>query len=577
MNRLIILNNTDLKIDKIKLLFDKFKGKIDVINNFKTDLNKLIEHNLFDFYDNSTYIMMNYPCTFYDDFFDKIHSDFRIDFNSSFLTVKHNLKTEQYTYLRQYDLNNPDNQCDFRVHNFHWKDSNLTMNIHSNTETIVDDKIKTILFIHKNVSFIEKSLYRIVNSIKKGELIVYNYVKAMRYSDIYKLTSKIKTTIHNRGEISSENDIFADMLKVKLKYLGDKNIEKLLFLDNNIYLKENLDLLKILDKEEYVATSHYLDIKGQNFNNLWLEKNEKGYFKSSYTNPVIGKDVETIYMNYIMFFNMKKLREITKNKEIYDGNNNDGVYIGDFDIVISNFITNNGQKILCRYEDTIGHIIGDSKYEGDRWCNIKDIESNFMCWLEEYIDPNCLDVLFNDSKPEYTEPISWLFETKFATPKFCKEMIELVNSYDLWSDGKNNDARLQSGYEPVPTVDVHLNQVDYRDVWDKMLKMVIAPICEKFFVGYHTKGTNICFVVKYSMDGQKHLRPHHDASAYTINIALNDQSEYTDGGTHFLVTDYKKVGAPVGTMLIHPGRCTHYHEGLPITSGTRYILVGFIE
>ena len=59
MNRLIILNNTDLKIDKIKLLFDKFKGKIDVINNFKTDLNKLIEHNLFDFYDNSTYIMMN--------------------------------------------------------------------------------------------------------------------------------------------------------------------------------------------------------------------------------------------------------------------------------------------------------------------------------------------------------------------------------------------------------------------------------------------------------------------------------------------------------------------------------------
>ena len=102
------------------------------------------------------------------------------------------------------------------------------MNIHSNTETIVDDKINTILFIHKNVSFIEKSLYRIVNSIKKGELIVYNYVKAMRYSDIYKLTSKIKTTIHNRGEISSENDIFADMLKVKLKYLGDKNIEKLL-------------------------------------------------------------------------------------------------------------------------------------------------------------------------------------------------------------------------------------------------------------------------------------------------------------------------------------------------------------
>ena len=91
------------------------------------------------------------------------------------------------------------------------------------------------------------------------------------------------------------------------------------------------------------------------------------------------------------------------------------------------------------------------------------------------------------------------------------------------------------------------------------------------------KGTNISFVVKYSMDGQKHLRPHHDASSYTINVALNDQSEYTGGGTHFIVNDYKKIGAPIGTMLIHPGRCTHYHSGLPITSGERYILVGFIE
>lgn len=576
MNRLIILNNTTLKDNEIKIIFQKFKGHIDIVNNFKTDLNVLIEHNLFKFHDNSTYIMLNNNCTFFDGFFDKINSNFRIDFNSAFLIVKHNLDKNDYVYLRQYDLNNPDNICDFRVHDYHWKDSNLTMKI-LNDDNITNNKVKTVLFIHKNVSFIEKTLLRIVSSIKQGELIIYNYVKALRYSDIHKVCTIVKTTINNRGDVTGENDVFADMLNIKLSYLADKNIEKLLFLDNNIYLKDNLDLIQVLDKEDYTAITHYLDIKGQNFNNLWMEKNEKGYYKSSYGNVVKGVDVETIYMNYIMYFNMDKLRKLMENKEIYDGKNNDGVYIGDFDIVISNFFTNNGEKILCRYVDTIGHIIGDSKYEGDRWCNIKDIEANFMCWLEEYVHPNCLDVLFNDSKPEYTEPISWLFETMFATPKFCKEMIELVNSYDLWSDGKNNDARLQSGYEPVPTVDVHLNQVDYRDVWDKMLKMVIAPICEKFFVGYHTKGTNICFVVKYSMDGQKHLRPHHDASAYTINIALNEQSEYTDGGTHFLVTDYKKVGAPIGTMLIHPGRCTHYHEGLPITSGTRYILVGFIE
>jgi len=234
-------------------------------------------------------------------------------------------------------------------------------------------------------------------------------------------------------------------------------------------------------------------------------------------------------------------------------------------------------KISNVYSDDIGYIIGDSEFVGDKYMNLKDIEANRYCWLEEYIDPNCRDVLFNNKKPEFTEPIPWLFETMFATPKFCIELKELVNSFNLWSDGSNNDNRLQSGYEPVPTVDVHLTQVGFRPIWDNMLKTVIGPLCEKFFVGFNTKGTNISFVVKYSMDGQKHLRPHHDASSYTINVALNDQSEYSGGGTHFIVSDYKKIGAPIGTMLIHPGRCTHYHSGLPITSGERYILVGFIE
>ena len=32
-----------------------------------------------------------------------------------------------------------------------------------------------------------------------------------------------------------------------------------------------------------------------------------------------------------------------------------------------------------------------------------------------------------------------------------------------------------------------------------------------------------------------------------------------------------------GTMLAHPGRVTHFHEGLSTTSGTRYIMVSFVN
>ena len=32
-----------------------------------------------------------------------------------------------------------------------------------------------------------------------------------------------------------------------------------------------------------------------------------------------------------------------------------------------------------------------------------------------------------------------------------------------------------------------------------------------------------------------------------------------------------------GWATIHPGRLTHYHEGLPITSGKRFIFVSFVN
>ena len=79
------------------------------------------------------------------------------------------------------------------------------------------------------------------------------------------------------------------------------------------------------------------------------------------------------------------------------------------------------------------------------------------------------------------------------------------------------------------------------------------------------------------MGGQEFLRPHHDASVYTVNIALNEaDTDYVGGGCRFIRQQKKLTHIPVGFSSIHPGRCTHYHEGLPITSGTRFILVSFI-
>ena len=47
------------------------------------------------------------------------------------------------------------------------------------------------------------------------------------------------------------------------------------------------------------------------------------------------------------------------------------------------------------------------------------------------------------------------------------------------------DPRLQTGYENVPTVDIHMNQIGYNKEWLYFLKIYASPLQQKFFTGYY--------------------------------------------------------------------------------------------
>lgn len=49
------------------------------------------------------------------------------------------------------------------------------------------------------------------------------------------------------------------------------------------------------------------------------------------------------------------------------------------------------------------------------------------------------------------------------------------------------------------------------------------------------------------------------------------------GGCRFLRYNCSIRAPRKGWTLMHPGRLTHYHEGLPTTKGTRYIAVSFVD
>lgn len=82
------------------------------------------------------------------------------------------------------------------------------------------------------------------------------------------------------------------------------------------------------------------------------------------------------------------------------------------------------------------------------------------------------------------------------------------------------------------------------------------------------------FVVKYDENGQQRLQPHRDKGQLTFNIALSSGEAYRGGGTRFVYFN-RTVNTKQGQVMLHPAALLH--EGIAITQGTRYILVGHVQ
>nr|CAD2135077.1 unnamed protein product [Meloidogyne enterolobii] len=208
-----------------------------------------------------------------------------------------------------------------------------------------------------------------------------------------------------------------------------------------------------------------------------------------------------------------------------------------------------------------------------------DFPNNRQLWEKRYIHPEYFEKVRANGTIVLQECPD-VYDFPFLSDRFCEELIQVMENYGQWSDGTNQDARLQGGYENVPTRDIHMIQVGLDKQWLKILDDYIAPIQEKVFIGFYKRPVqaDMMFVVRYKPDEQPFLRPHHDASTYSIDMALNKRGvDYEGGGVRFLRYNCTVEADKVGWTMLFPGRLTHYHEGLPTTRGTRYILVSFIN
>uniref|UniRef100_A0A4W6E690 Procollagen-lysine,2-oxoglutarate 5-dioxygenase 1 n=1 Tax=Lates calcarifer TaxID=8187 RepID=A0A4W6E690_LATCA len=355
----------------------------------------------------------------------------------------------------------------------------------------------------------------------------------------------------------------------------DKDCDYFLNLDIEVVLK-NENTLKILIEQNLSIVAPMITRSGRLWSNFWGALSADGYYARSedYVDIVQGRRVgvwNVPYVSSVYLVKASLLRSELTDYELFNS------HILDPDMAYCDNARNKGIFMYVTNMHSFGRILSTENYQTSHLHNdLWQIFENPLDWQERYINENYTHIM-KDKLIETPCPDVYWFPV--FSDVACNHLVEEMEHYGKWSGGNNVDTRIQGGYENVPTIDIHMNQINFEKEWHKFLLEYIAPITEKMYPGYYTKAQfDLAFVVRYKPDEQPSLRPHHDASTFTINIALNQVGlDYQGGGCRFLRYNCSIQAPRKGWALMHPGRLTHYHEGLPTTAGVRYIAVSFVD
>ncbi|XP_019746755.1 procollagen-lysine,2-oxoglutarate 5-dioxygenase 1 isoform X2 [Hippocampus comes] len=313
-------------------------------------------------------------------------------------------------------------------------------------------------------------------------------------------------------------------------------------LDVDVALK-NENTLKILIEQNLPIVAPLLTRTGRLWSNFWGALSADGYYARAedYVDLVQGRRVGIWNVPYITSVYLMKaslLRSELSDDDLFHSN------FMDPDMAFCQHVRNKGVFMYVTNMDTFGRILSTENYQTSHLHNdLWQIFENPEDWRERYIHENYTHIM--KGKPVET-PCPDVYWFPVFTDIACNHLVEEMEHFGKWSGGGNVDTRIQGGYENVPTIDIHMNQVNFDKEWHQFLLEYIAPITEQMYPGYHTQCTSpLNFVVRYKPDEQPLLEPHHDASTFTINVALN--SKDVDYQAHFdlaFVVRYKPDEQP---------------------------------
>ena len=143
----------------------------------------------------------------------------------------------------------------------------------------------------------------------------------------------------------------------------------------------------------------------------------------------------------------------------------------------------------------------------------------------------------------------------------CSALVDLAEMKGNWQGLKD---------DKFPAQEIRLKQLGLWDTLCKTWEESIYPIVEKYWHPMEMYGMRDAFVMKYSMDTQRKLNLHNDASLVTGSVKLNDNFE--GGDLLFPRQGISNKDIPPGKMILFPGMVTHGHECTELTKGVKYSL-----
>jgi GR25 family glycosyltransferase involved in LPS biosynthesis len=417
----------------------------------------------------------------------------------------------------------------------------------------------------------------------KDNICIYLHIEELSIN-INNMEEMIKKNLDELRKISPNMRYIRDTKKMNRNEMLNRvldlgEIDYVWIINTKFILTNKNTLVNLIIQNKGIISP--LLVKKDLFSNFWGNVDKNGWYKDSddYINIASKRckgcwNVPHIAGNILI--NKKVLKQV---KKYYVNNVNQ--YFDD-DMIFNYNCRKNNLFLYLENTEEYGYLTDGVKDEIPKNAVHKEFylfETDKKAWEKKYLHPDFLKIIDNWEKLEFTEPCKWVFEFPFVNELFCEHLIDEVNNINAWSPGGNTEVKDKriNNVENVPTVDIHMSQIKFRKQWEKIIFTYISHVVSELYSPFKTNGLNIGFVVKYDMKGQIKLNPHHDSSAYSLTITLNTADvDFKGGGTRYIKQNIIVRGKK-GYAILHPGRLTHYHEGLPITSGTRYIMVSFVN